>query len=483
MSRIERVYTDKAPKPLPQFSQAVKYNGTVYCSGNIGFDPATFQLVEGGVKEQTRRALRNLSTVLEEAGSSLNNVVKVNIFLTTMDNFAAMNEAWDEFFTQDVKPHHEAIVTSTSIKIAGMNNQTGRRLFSGTMPLTPRGTSVFCSPRATIPHSSRQLASRSVSRACYRYASSSAAAEAKKPTTIDVAQAPVTTPLDATSSPTKTLDPDVAISSTLNPPATTRPPPLNIPVRAPDSSLISYLFSVGKTYIAFYKNGLKAINTNRKLLKEVTHNLSAPAHLKGSDTKVRPTRAAVLLRERTTHDMSRLPVFGLALLVFGEFTPLVVLVFPKLTPYTCRIPKQIEKLRKNAQDRREASMQNMRHITDSNALDKIISGHVVRSLGLGSSIWDKVGIDPPFSAARAKKAVSRIFNDDIMIRDGGGVSALEPDEVVLACEDRAMDVRSEDVGKLRSRLEKWVEESTKGEGAAGEAIVTSMLIGFDGEAK
>ncbi|KAF7526235.1 hypothetical protein G7054_g10831 [Neopestalotiopsis clavispora] len=104
MSSIERVHTDKAPKPLPQFSQAVKYNGVIYCSGNIGLDPATFRLVEGGVKEETRRALRNLSTILEEAGSSFKNVFKVNIFLTTMDNFATMNEAWDEFFTQDVKP-------------------------------------------------------------------------------------------------------------------------------------------------------------------------------------------------------------------------------------------------------------------------------------------------------------------------------------------------------------------------------------------
>jgi 2-iminobutanoate/2-iminopropanoate deaminase len=53
MAPIERVFTDKAPKPLPQFSQAVKHNGMVYCSGNIGFDPATWKLVDGGVKEQT----------------------------------------------------------------------------------------------------------------------------------------------------------------------------------------------------------------------------------------------------------------------------------------------------------------------------------------------------------------------------------------------------------------------------------------------
>jgi enamine deaminase RidA (YjgF/YER057c/UK114 family) len=121
---MEAVYTSNAPKPLPQFSQAVKYNGMVYCSGNIGMSPETWKVVEGTVKDRTvsgptrqhggkmrvdqlilqRQALRNLSAVLDEAGSSLKNVVKMNIFLTSMDDFAAMNEAYDEFFTADPKP-------------------------------------------------------------------------------------------------------------------------------------------------------------------------------------------------------------------------------------------------------------------------------------------------------------------------------------------------------------------------------------------
>ncbi|KAK0611545.1 Endoribonuclease L-PSP/chorismate mutase-like protein [Immersiella caudata] len=104
MSQIEAIFTEKAPKPLPQFSQAIKYNGIVYCSGSIGLDPATWKVVEGTVRDRTRQALKNLSAVLEEAGSSFRNVVKMNIFLTTMDSFAAMNEAYDEFFTWDSKP-------------------------------------------------------------------------------------------------------------------------------------------------------------------------------------------------------------------------------------------------------------------------------------------------------------------------------------------------------------------------------------------
>ncbi|KAH7014247.1 Endoribonuclease L-PSP/chorismate mutase-like protein [Microdochium trichocladiopsis] len=104
MPPFTTVTTTKAPKALPQFSQAVKYNGTVFTSGNIGFIPETFTMVEGGIKEQTRQTLKNLSAVLEEAGSSFDNVYKANIFITNMENFAAMNEAWDEFFTGRDKP-------------------------------------------------------------------------------------------------------------------------------------------------------------------------------------------------------------------------------------------------------------------------------------------------------------------------------------------------------------------------------------------
>ncbi|TDZ15677.1 Protein mmf1 [Colletotrichum orbiculare MAFF 240422] len=102
----EKVLTSTAPAPLPQFSQAIKYNGMVYCSGNIGIlpDKPGMVQVEGTVKDRTRQALKNLSAVLTASGSRLQNVVKVNIFITKMTDFAAMNEAYDEFFTFDPKP-------------------------------------------------------------------------------------------------------------------------------------------------------------------------------------------------------------------------------------------------------------------------------------------------------------------------------------------------------------------------------------------
>ncbi|KAI0016585.1 L-psp endoribonuclease family protein [Xylariomycetidae sp. FL0641] len=93
-AKKELVLTDKAPAPIPQLSQAVKYNGMVYCSGNIGMSPATKEFAPGGVGPETTQAMTNLKAVLEAAGSSWDNVVKVNIFLTNMDDFATMNEAY-----------------------------------------------------------------------------------------------------------------------------------------------------------------------------------------------------------------------------------------------------------------------------------------------------------------------------------------------------------------------------------------------------
>ncbi|KAH8813270.1 Endoribonuclease L-PSP/chorismate mutase-like protein [Xylogone sp. PMI_703] len=100
----EAVKAENAPPPMPFFSQAIKCNGMVYVSGNVGLDPKTKKLVEGSVGDRTRQALNNIKAVLEAAGSSIDDVCKVNIFITTMDNYAAMNKVYEEFFTKDPKP-------------------------------------------------------------------------------------------------------------------------------------------------------------------------------------------------------------------------------------------------------------------------------------------------------------------------------------------------------------------------------------------
>ncbi|KAM6532433.1 hypothetical protein FSOLCH5_001857 [Fusarium solani] len=87
------VFTAKAPAPLPAFSQAIKANNMVYVSGNVGIDPATGKLQEGAAA-QTAQILNNLKAVLEEAGSGLDKVIKVNVFITDMGNFAELNKAY-----------------------------------------------------------------------------------------------------------------------------------------------------------------------------------------------------------------------------------------------------------------------------------------------------------------------------------------------------------------------------------------------------
>lgn len=88
------VQTDAAPKALGPYSQAVVANGLVFCAGQIPLDPATGQIVEGGIAEQTHQVLKNLRAVLKAAGSDLGHAVKTTVFLKSMDSFAAMNEVY-----------------------------------------------------------------------------------------------------------------------------------------------------------------------------------------------------------------------------------------------------------------------------------------------------------------------------------------------------------------------------------------------------
>lgn len=90
--------TDKAPKAIGPYSQAVGAAGTYYLSGQIPLDPATGRLVEGGFEASTRRVFENLSAVLEEAGLSLANVVKATVYLADLADFPAMNAIYAEYF-------------------------------------------------------------------------------------------------------------------------------------------------------------------------------------------------------------------------------------------------------------------------------------------------------------------------------------------------------------------------------------------------
>ncbi len=109
---MKQIHTDNAPKALGPYSQAIEAGGMVFASGQVPIDPATDQFVEGGIKEQTRQSLTNARNILREAGTDLTHVVKTTVFLSDMNNFAAMNEVYAEFFQQPY-PARSAVAVKT----------------------------------------------------------------------------------------------------------------------------------------------------------------------------------------------------------------------------------------------------------------------------------------------------------------------------------------------------------------------------------
>ena len=97
---MKTIHTEQAPKAVGPYSQAIEAGGFVFASGQLPIDPATGTFPEGGIKEQTRQSLTNAQAVLRAAGIDLTHVVKTTVFLSDIDNFAAMNEVYAEFFKE-----------------------------------------------------------------------------------------------------------------------------------------------------------------------------------------------------------------------------------------------------------------------------------------------------------------------------------------------------------------------------------------------
>jgi 2-iminobutanoate/2-iminopropanoate deaminase len=93
------VLTDKGPKPIGPYSQAIRSNGFLYVSGQVALDPTTGAFVGTDIRQQTQRTLENVKGILEAAGSNMHHVVKTTVFLKDINDFAAMNEVYAKFFT------------------------------------------------------------------------------------------------------------------------------------------------------------------------------------------------------------------------------------------------------------------------------------------------------------------------------------------------------------------------------------------------
>ena len=110
---MKPISTEKAPAAIGPYSQGIDSGaGLVFLSGQLPIDPATGAFPEGGVREQTRQAILNAQAILQAAGLSLANVVKTTVFLADMGDFAAMNEVYDQFFTEPF-PARSAVAVKT----------------------------------------------------------------------------------------------------------------------------------------------------------------------------------------------------------------------------------------------------------------------------------------------------------------------------------------------------------------------------------
>ena len=108
----DTIYTNKAPEPIGPYSQAITVNWDMqqllYTSGQVAIDPATGNFISGGIKEQTKQVMENLSALLKEAKSDLKKVIKTTVFIKNMDDFAAMNEVYAEYFGES-KPARSTV--------------------------------------------------------------------------------------------------------------------------------------------------------------------------------------------------------------------------------------------------------------------------------------------------------------------------------------------------------------------------------------
>ena len=107
------ITTLKAPAPIGPYNQAIMVNDTLYLSGQIGLDPYSMKVVNGGVKEETKQVMKNLKAVLEAADMTFDNVIKSSIFLINMSDFGKVNEIYGSYFSDETAPARETIAVKT----------------------------------------------------------------------------------------------------------------------------------------------------------------------------------------------------------------------------------------------------------------------------------------------------------------------------------------------------------------------------------
>lgn len=109
---MQSIETKKAPQAIGPYSQAIVSAGLIFCSGQIPIDPATGSIIIGGIEDQTGQVIENLQAVLEEAGVSLEQVVKTEVYLSRMEDFSAMNAVYEKYFSKKPYPARATVEVS-----------------------------------------------------------------------------------------------------------------------------------------------------------------------------------------------------------------------------------------------------------------------------------------------------------------------------------------------------------------------------------
>ncbi|KAK5135136.1 hypothetical protein LTR08_005522 [Meristemomyces frigidus] len=297
----------------------------------------------------------------------------------------------------------------------------------------------------------------------------------------------------------------------VNPPRSVLPPPLVLPERNKSQNVLVYYFHSGRAYVTFYKEGVKAVWYNYKassLLRErITREHGAKDAVEAA-AKGLITRAEWQILQRNDRDIAKLPVFGVLVLVFGEWLPLLVPFMPGAVPGTCRIPKQVKGMREAAEERRRISFRQgisepskeqfpddrvvvagrpgghaewpmadstyVRSVLEKLRSDQLL--HLSSSLSLHNRLWDRIQLPPPgflLRRALAKKLQSLTLDDKLLLHKDG-FSQLSRTEVEIAADDRGLDVSGQEHEVLRDRLEWWLKRQEENSGR-GPAMLTMLF--------
>ena len=298
----------------------------------------------------------------------------------------------------------------------------------------------------------------------------------------------------------------------INPPRSTLPPPLTLPSRGEEATLV-YWFRLGRAYGTFYKEGIKAVWFNWKaarLLKERMTGEREAIDVTNAVAERVITRSEFQLLARNSHDIGKLPLFGLLVVVFGEWLVFVVPFVPNTVPRTCRIPSQVLGMRMTAEERRRVSFrqgvtepssdQLPNQKLEGSSVQKDDSGawpmafsngyrgtmvkklrddqlhHLSSTLGLHGRIWDRIQLPPPAFLLRLRinRRLQYISQDDALLLQSRGAARLTPDELHSACEERGLDILGKTDDILRQSLSWWLDRQQK-DGGRGRALFAMLF--------